>query len=206
MRGPNVFKGYYKDEKKTRETVDEDGWLHSGDIGLWTMNGCLQIIDRKKNIFKLAQGEYVAAEKIENELAQCPLIGQIFVYGDSYQSYLVAIIVPDEDVVPTTWAKEKEEREGMTPGTLSNASLKSLCRESKLLKEDVMNDINTISASSGLKGFETVKQIHLDSEPFSVENGMLTPTFKMKRHQLKEKYEGVIEEMYKNPPSPKSKL
>jgi long-chain acyl-CoA synthetase len=86
VRGPSVFKGYYKDEEKTRETVDESGWLHSGDVGLWNLDGTLQIIDRKKNIFKLAQGEYVAAEKIENVMAESLFIGQCFVHGDSLQS------------------------------------------------------------------------------------------------------------------------
>jgi len=105
VRGPCVFKGYYKDEKKTRETIDEEGWLHSGDIGLWTVNGQLKIIDRKKNLFKLAQGEYIAAEKIENIISQSRFIAQAFVYGDSYKSYLVAIIVPDEAVATLGFKK-----------------------------------------------------------------------------------------------------
>lgn len=103
VRGPTIFKGYYKDEDNTREAIDGEGWLHSGDIGMWREDGTLQIIDRKKNIFKLAQGEYVAPEKIENVLCRSILIGQVFVYGDSLQSYLVAVVVPDEE--PTrNWA------------------------------------------------------------------------------------------------------
>jgi len=206
VRGPNVFIGYYKQDDKTKETVDQDGWLHSGDIGLWTMNGCLQIIDRKKNIFKLSQGEYVAAEKIENVLVQSPLISQCFVYGDSFQSSLVAIIVPDEEVIQTSWAPTRETEGAIPQGTLSKTPLEQLCRTNQDLKGDIMADIKKLSKSNGLHGFETVKAVHLESDPFSVDNGMLTPTFKMKRQQIRDRYEKIIDELYKSSPAPISKL
>ena len=84
----------------TKEAIDEDGWMHTGDIGQFDMKkGVLRIIDRKKNIFKLSQGEYIVPEKIENKIGQSHYIAQMFVYGDSLQHYLVAIIVPDKPVL-----------------------------------------------------------------------------------------------------------
>jgi hypothetical protein len=79
------FVGYYHNVEKTAEALDADGWLHSGDIGMWTPRGTLKVVDRKKNIFKLSQGEYVAAEKIENAYQRSPFVAQVFVYGDSLQ-------------------------------------------------------------------------------------------------------------------------
>uniref|UniRef100_A0A8R7QDE5 4-coumarate--CoA ligase n=1 Tax=Triticum urartu TaxID=4572 RepID=A0A8R7QDE5_TRIUA len=103
VRGPTIFRGYYKDEVQTRDVIDNDGWLHTGDIGLWLPGGRLKIIDRKKNIFKLAQGEYIAPEKIENVYAKCKFIAQCFIYGDSFNSFLVAIVAVEPDVLKA-WA------------------------------------------------------------------------------------------------------
>jgi long-chain acyl-CoA synthetase len=198
IRGPSVFKGYYKDEVKTKEAIDEEGWLHSGDIGLWRPDGTLQIVDRKKNIFKLSQGEYVAPEKIENILTRSALIGQCFVYGDSLQSALVAILVPDEEPV-RLWARQQPD------ASLAGAPFAQLCA-SQALKDEMMEDIRRLSKESKLAGFETVKAVHLEAAPFSVESELLTPTFKLKRQKAKECYEEVIRRLYAEMPPPRSKL
>lgn len=198
VRGPSVFKGYYKDPEKTRETLTEDGWLMSGDVGLWNMDGCLQIIDRKKNIFKLSQGEYVAAEKIENVLNQSLFIGQNFVYGDSYQSSLVAIVVPDEEVVKQ-WADECGDE------SLGGLNFQALCK-TEALKAAIMKDIETLAKRNGLHGFEIPRAIYLEPEHFTAENGLATPTFKLKRPQLKNHYQRQIDEMYAKMPQPTSRL
>lgn len=190
-RGPSVFKGYYKQPEKTKEAIDEEGWLHSGDIGLWTVDGNLQIIDRKKNIFKLSQGEYVAPEKIENVIIQSLLIGQAFVYGDSLQSALVAIIVPEEEPVRSVLEASEDL-------SLAKASMSEICKSDKL-KAVILADIKKIGKANGLHGFEVPKSIHLSDAPFTVEDGLLTPTFKLKRPQARDKFEKVIEHMYAAP-------
>lgn len=97
VRGANVMSGYFKEPKKTAETLDADGWLSTGDIGLIDDRGLLRIIDRKKHIFKLSQGEYVAPEKLENMFVTSGFILQLFVHGDSLQSELVMIVVPEPE-------------------------------------------------------------------------------------------------------------
>ena len=199
LRGPNVFLGYYKDEAKTSETIDAEGWLHSGDVGLWRPDGTLQIIDRKKNIFKLAQGEYVAPEKIENILARSPFVAQCFVYGDSLQSALVAIVVPEEEVV-RAWAG-REMTDAGASSVPSDASFASLCQNSAL-KLAILADIHKLSHESKLQRFEMVKVIHLQAEQFSADNDTMTPTFKLKRQHIRDLNEEVIREMYTQlPPS-----
>jgi len=197
IRGPNVFAGYYKEPEKTKEAIDEEGWLHSGDIGLWTLQGQLQIIDRKKEIFKLAQGEYVSAEKVENIVIRSPLFGQCFVYGDSLQSALVAIVVPDEEPV-RSWAANHDSN-------LAKASFPDLCK-SERLKAEIQEQIHNLSKAAGLQGFETVRAIYLEPLPFSVEHGLVTPTFKLKRQQLRDYYEKNIAQLYASMPPPPSKL
>lgn len=184
VRGPTVFQGYYKDPEQTQECLDEDGWLHTGDVGTWLPGGRLKIIDRKKNIFKLAQGEYIAPEKVENVYARSPFVLQSFVYGDSLKSQLVAVVVPDPEVL-LPWAKER----GMSP------DMEALCREPSV-KLAVLKGMQEEGRAAQLKGFEQVQAIFLAPEPFTVENGLLTPTFKLKRPQAKLAFQQQLDEMY----------
>ncbi|RKP19201.1 acetyl-CoA synthetase-like protein [Rozella allomycis CSF55] len=184
VKGNNCFKEYFKQPEKTKETIDEEGWVHTGDIGLWNDRGCLAVIDRKKNIFKLAQGEYVAPEKVESVICKHPMISQAFVYGDSFQSCCVGIIVPDEDAV-SAWAKQNS----------LNGSLQEICKNETLLKF-LLKEILAFSKSNDLKGFEIPRAIHLEHSPFSIENDLLTPTFKLKRNEAKKIYLKEIENLY----------
>jgi long-chain acyl-CoA synthetase len=184
IRGPTVFEGYYNDEAKTREVVDDDGWFHTGDVGCWIPGGKLKIIDRKKNLFKLAQGEYVAPEKIEQICERSPFVGQIFVYGDSLKDALVAVVSPDPDYI-VQWAKERGLPQDV--GTL--------CQDSGVLMS-VLRSVQEQGRSAKLRGFEQVKAIYLHPEPFTIEAGLLTPTMKIKRPQLKAMFENAIAAMY----------
>jgi long-chain acyl-CoA synthetase len=185
VRGPTLFSGYYKDAAQTAEILDADGWLHTGDVGEWLAGGRLKIIDRKKNIFKLAQGEYVAPEKIENVYARSPLVAQAFVYGDSLRASLVAVVVPDPDAL-LPWAKAH----GL------GGDVPSLCA-SPAVRAAVLASMLDEGRGAKLRGFEQVAAVALTPDPFSVENGLLTPTFKLKRPQAKDAFQGVIDDMYR---------
>ncbi|KAJ8318094.1 hypothetical protein KUTeg_003185 [Tegillarca granosa] len=119
IKGPNVFSGYLKDPEKTKEALDDEHWLHTGDIGEWLPNGALKVIDRKKHIFKLAQGEYIAPEKIENIYIRSTLVAQIFVHGESLKSCLVGVVVPDPETFPE-FAKNKLNLKGSMEELASN--------------------------------------------------------------------------------------
>ncbi|OMO99176.1 AMP-dependent synthetase/ligase [Corchorus olitorius] len=185
VRGPIVFQGYYKDEVQTREVVDDDGWLHTGDIGLWLPGGRLKIIDRKKNIFKLAQGEYIAPEKIENVYAKCKFIAQCFIYGDSLNSSLVAVVAVDPDVLRDWAASEGIQYE----------DLRQLCNDPRV-RNAVLAEMDNVGREAQLRGFEFAKAVTLVPEPFTEENGLLTPTFKIKRPQAKAYFAKAISNMY----------
>lgn len=142
--------------------------------------------------------EYVAPEKIENILIRSPLIAQSFVHGDSFQSCLVAVIVPDEESV-LAWAKASAD------GNLENLSFEQLCR-SEVLSGELMSEVLKLSKENGLHGFETVRAIHVEPKPFTTENDLVTPTFKLKRQKARDYYEKEIVDMYASVPPPKSKL
>uniref|UniRef100_A0A673IF22 Long-chain-fatty-acid--CoA ligase n=1 Tax=Sinocyclocheilus rhinocerous TaxID=307959 RepID=A0A673IF22_9TELE len=184
VKGSNVFQGYLKDPERTSEAIDKDGWLHTGDVGKWLPNGTLKIIDRKKHIFKLAQGEYIAPEKIENIYIRSDPVAQVFVHGDSLQACLVGIVVPDPDFLPG-WVK-KRGIEG---------SYTEMCK-SKELKNAILEDIIRLGKEAGLKSFEQVRDIALHMEMFSVQNGLLTPTLKAKRTELRNHFREKIDQLY----------
>ncbi|NXY31639.1 ACSL5 ligase, partial [Pomatorhinus ruficollis] len=184
IKGPNVFKGYLKDPEKTAEAIDKDGWLHTGDIGKWLPNGTLKIIDRKKNIFKLAQGEYIAPEKIENVYVRSAAVAQVFVHGESLRSFLVGIVVPDAEMLPEFAGKLGVK-----------GSFEELCKN-PAVKKAILDDLIRLGREAGLKSFEQVKDLYIHTELFSVENGLLTPTLKAKRGDLVKFFQKEIEALY----------
>uniref|UniRef100_A0AAZ3PVT8 Arachidonate--CoA ligase n=1 Tax=Oncorhynchus tshawytscha TaxID=74940 RepID=A0AAZ3PVT8_ONCTS len=184
IKGKNVFIGYLKDPEKTAEALDKDGWLHTGDIGKWLPSGVLKIVDRKKNIFKLAQGEYIAPERIENVYIRSAPVAQVFVHGDSLQASLVAIVVPDPEVLP-----------GFAQKLGVQGSHEELCKSQKI-KKAIIADLVKLGRQAGLKSFEQVKDLYMHPELFSIENGLLTPTLKAKRADLKKLFQPQIDSLY----------
>lgn len=191
LRGKTLFSGYFKRQDLT-ESALVDGWFHTGDIGEWQPNGAMKIIDRKKNIFKLSQGEYVAVENLENTYSRCPLITSIWVYGNSFESFLVAVVVPDKKALED-WA----ENHNVT------GDFKSLCDNLKARKY-ILDELNNTGQNHQLKGFERLKAVHLDPNPFDIERDLVTPTFKLKRPQLLKYYKDIIDRLYSEAKGTKS--
>lgn len=209
VRGPSVFSGYHKDPAQTAEVLDDAGWLHTGDIGAWLAGGRLKIIDRKKNIFKLAQvciarkgaevrivvltdsgaqGEYVAPEKIENVYLRAPLVASVFVTGDSLAPCLVAVVVPDEEAL-VAWAR------GAALPAGAPADVRALCADPRTAAA-VLDQMNREADRAGLRSFERAKAVHLVAEPWTVEGGLITPSFKLKRPQARAFFKPAIDAMY----------
>ncbi len=181
-RGPHVMKGYYKNEEETRETIEPDGWLHTGDIGYLDKEGFLFITDRKKNIIVTSGGKNVAPQAIENLLITSRYIEQSVVIGDK-RKYCSALIVPNMDNLKA-FAKEKG---------ISYANEDELLQKEEiqvLIRQEIDN------VSTDLASYETIKKFRLIKTPFSIEAGDLTPTLKVKRNVVEQKYKDLIDEMY----------
>ena len=183
IRSPSNFVGYYKDQTKTDEVLEKDGWFHTGDIGVLTKAGALKIIDRKKNIFKLSQGEYVAVEKLESVYKKNLVSEQVWVYGNSFKSSLIAVVAPSAEL--KKWAAANGVEGDMA----------AICQSSKA-KEYILSELVSTGKAEKLKGFEIVRAVHLVPTPFSIEEDLLTPTFKLKRPQLQKKFQKEIDAMY----------
>lgn len=172
LRGPCVFQEYYKNPEETKKTIEADGWFHSGDIAEIDSMGRVKIIDRKKNVLKLSQGEYISPERIENVfLGNTALAAAGFVHGDPKQSSLVAIFGVD----PETFAPFASKIVGEDISKDDIVGIKTAAKNPKV-KQAFLNILDGIARKSKFNSFERVKGVYLDVEPFSVANGLLTPT------------------------------
>jgi len=180
-KGPNVMMGYYKEPKKTSEVMSND-FFHTGDIGEIDSEGFLKITDRKKEMFKTSGGKYIAPQVLENQMKQSLFIEQIMVVGES-RKMPTALIQPNIEYI-LQWLESK--------GIKTN-SLVDACKESILI-EAIQNDIDIHNKKFG--SWEQIKRFELIHEEWTIDEGHLTPTMKLKRKVVKEKYSDLIEKMY----------
>jgi len=183
VRGPNVMKGYWKDELATQEAIDEDGWLYTGDIAIITEKGNLKITDRKKNIFVSSGGKNIAPQPIENLLCQSKYIDQCVLIGER-REYCTALLTPNFEQL-----KQLANDLG-----LEYQSEDELIVNQKIIKH-IKNEIDFYQKD--LSKFEKIRKFSLLSKPFSVETGELSPKMSIKRHIVERNYADIIERMYK---------
>lgn len=199
LRGPQIFTEYYKNPEETANAIDEEGWFHTGDVARIDKNGRIHIIDRVKNFFKLAQGEYISPERVENTyLLALPLVQQIFVHGDSLRSHLVGVVGADPATIGQWFFKTFGEKLDLTDVAKLSARLADPQVRAKFL--ELMN-----SSAAGLQGFEKVRNIHLAIEPLTVEDGTVTPTMKIKRPNCKQHFKKTLAALYEEE-VPRSRL
>lgn len=180
-KGPNIALGYYKRPEATAEVWDSEGWFHTGDIGELDSERFLRITDRKKDLIKTSGGKYVAPQKIENMLKTQPFISQAVVIGDN-RKYCVALLTLDVEEV-RRWAREN----GV------GLPQEKLWQDSRV-HEEVSRQVAAVNCS--LASYETIKYFRLLPQDFSAERGELTPSLKVKRKVVAERYRALVEEMF----------
>ncbi|TPX64133.1 hypothetical protein SpCBS45565_g06090 [Spizellomyces sp. 'palustris'] len=189
IRGPSVMKGYHNNPKATAETLTEDGWLMTGDIGEFHPDGTLAIIDRKKNLVKLSNGEYIALEKLESQYKMSSYVANICVYGDSEQGFAVAVINPIEKEI-VALAKEK----GIVDG-VHHVELEDLCKNKEIVTA-VLSNLRSVAKKADFKPAEILGNICLAHELWTPENGFLTAAQKLKRKEIVDAHKQEIDAMY----------
>lgn len=187
LSGQCLCSGYLYEEQITNELFTDETrkWIRTGDVGKYDADGYLRIIDRMRSIFKLSQGEYVAADILTQVYDKCRSVEQTFVYGDSQRTYLVAIVVPRQKDLLAVCNKS---------GLTGNDYLEFL--RSKEAKDAILKQFKEAAEEARFFGYQKIVKVHLEAEPWTVENDCLTPTFKLKRKFLENKYKGVIEALY----------
>lgn len=181
-RGPNVMKGYWNNPRATEEAIDREGWLHTGDIGFISLDGFIHITDRKKHLFVSSGGKNIAPQPIENLFLKSRYIEQFMLIGDRRQ-FLTALIVPDFDAL-----KEYAESNHLPFG--NNSDLTRLEEVNMLIQSDIAQ------LQKDLAGYERVRKFTLLDRQFSIEEGELTPTQKVRRNVIEQRYAHLIERMY----------
>lgn len=192
IRGNTLFQEYFKNEAETKKSFTEDGWFKTGDVASIDELGRFQIIDRRKNVLKLAQGEYVSPERIEGVLLSgLNYLAQAFVHGDSLQTFLIGVF----GVQPDLFAPFASKILGSEISPTDLEAIKAACRDEKV-KKQVLKDVDRVSRKSKLAGFERLKNLTLEVEPFTVQNELLTPTLKLKRVIAARRLRGLLDELY----------
>jgi long-chain acyl-CoA synthetase len=181
-RGGNIFRGYLNDSDRTAEALDDDGWLHSGDIGEFDDDQYLKIVDRKKELIITAGGKNISPANLESALKSFPLIGQAAVIGDN-RPFVSALVVLDPDVAPAWAAKHG----------IDATSLAELARDPVVLEEI---ERNVAEANKRFSNVERVKKHTVLGAEWLADSEELTPTMKLKRRGVNTKYEAEIEAMY----------
>jgi long-subunit acyl-CoA synthetase (AMP-forming) len=182
MRGPHVFKGYYKNEEATRESLDAEGWIHSGDVGEIDRDGFLRVTDRKKELLITSGGKNIAPQHLEGKLKQIAAVSQAVAIGDR-RPYVVALLTIDPSRVAAEAAKA-----GSPARTPEDAAK---CPVFNAYVEKQVEEIN-----KGLARYESIKKVVLLPKELSVETGELTPTLKLKRRVILERHKETIEALY----------
>lgn len=181
-RSPSVMQGYYKNQEATREVIDKDGWLYTGDVGVMDEQGFITITDRKKDIIVTSGGKNVSPQNIENLLISDKFISQVMVYGDK-RKYLTALVVPDFKALSDYWAA----------GGVTLQDPHEMIRDPRV-DEFLLERIH--EKMKDMSGFEQLKKIALLDREFSLENGELTPTMKLRRKNITQKYFSLLDQMY----------
>jgi long-chain acyl-CoA synthetase len=201
IRSTSQFKEYFRNEEETAKAIDADGWFHTGDICSVDEMGRFKIIDRRKNVLKLAQGEYISPERIENVyLANCSYLASAYVHGDSHQSFLVAIFGVAPDLFPQYASKVLGEK--IPEGDI--AKLKEVL-SSKKLEQAVLKDLDKVGRKNKFNSYERVKAVRLFVDPFTIDNQLLTPTLKLKRPQTAKAFRQQLDDCYEEALAEESK-
>ena len=182
VKGPSIMMGYYKDEAQTRETITEDGWLHTGDIGVMVDDTFLKITDRKKEIFKNSAGKYIAPQVIENIMKESSLIEQAMVVGEN-EKFASALISPNMDYLHFWASKHK----------VHFNDNKDLVQKKEIIAR-MQKEINKVNKRLGQ--VEQIKRFRLVCDSWSPETGELSPTLKLKRKELYAKYDHILQQIY----------